>query len=121
MNEIDALSKLLKGTLTKSKKERYLGFISSKKGRNKFLHELDHSIEKYFIDSKKILKLTDTEWNESGFLFTSSGEFGLSVKNLKAAYEKTPWDGGWLLVNNSGSFGVLRPEGRMDDEFYIKL
>ena len=121
MTETNALSTFLKGVLSKQKKERYLGFISNKKGQVKFLHDLDHSIEESIIESHKVAELTQQEWKESGYLFTSSGEFGKPVENLKTAYDSAPWEGGWLLINNSGSFGVLRPEGRIDDEIYIKL
>lgn len=121
MTDINALSVFLKGALVKEKQDRYLGFISSKKGREKFLRDLDHAIEGYIVASRKVSELKQQQWNENGYLFTSRGIFGEPVENLKAAYESASWDGGWLLVSHSGTIGVFRPEGRIDDEMYIEL
>ena len=121
MNSTEAISTFIKGALSRQKHDRYLGFVNSAKGQTKFLKELDHSIEKVVDKSKVYKNITDSEWNESGYLFSSNGVFGKSVENIKAAYDSAIWDGGWLIINESGVFGILRPEGRMDDELYIRL
>ena len=121
MNNVEALSNFIKGAVSKQKIARYLGFIGSPKGQVKFLKELDHSLEKVLTENKIKNNITEKEWSESGYLFSSNGVFGESVQNIKAAYEASQWDGGWLLIDSSGKFGILRSEGKMDDELYIRL
>ena len=121
MTNTEAISKFIKGSLAKQKHERYLGLISSQKGRIKFLKELDHSIDKVMDTAKFKESLTESEWNEIGYLYSSNGVFGKCVENIQVAYEGASWDGGWLIINEAGTAGILRPEGRMDDELYIRL
>ena len=117
----NAIRNFIKGAFAKQKQERYLGFIMNPKGQVKFLKELDHTIEKVIDTTKVKPSITESEWNECGYLFSSNGVFGESVENIKAAYEEAPWDGGWLMIDRAGKFGIFRPEWKMDDEISIKL
>lgn len=121
MNSTEAISNFIKGAVAKQKHERYLGFICSLKGQVKFLRELDHSIEKIMVKEKIKASISENEWSESGYLYSSNGVFGEEVENIKAAYEGAPWNGGWLIIDRNGKFGILRPEGKMDDELYVRI
>ena len=121
MTNTEALCIFLQGAMSKQERDRYLELISSKKGQEKFLRDLDHSIESHIFESCKVEELTQQQWNQAGYLFTSRGVFGQPVEMLRTTYESAPWDGGWLLIGQSGIFGIFRPEGRIDDEIYIEF
>jgi len=121
MNEVDALSVFLGGVISKPKRDRYLNLSSREKGKENFLLDLSHVLKRHLVRSCKVVGLSEHEWNDNGYLFTSEHEFGKQVDKLKMAYDAAPWSGGWLLINSSGSSGVLRSDGRIDDEIFLRL
>ena len=121
LSSTEAISVFIKGAVAQQKQGRYFSFVNSVKGRAKFLKELDHSLEKVIVKSKIKLALTESEWNESGYLFLGDGTFGKNIGSIKDTYDNASSEGGWLIISTIGAFGILRPEGRMDDELYIRL
>ena len=115
------LGKFLRGCVAKQKRERYAALVNSKKGRKKFLSALDHDLERDIDQTKVIRRIPESEWPKSCTFYSSQGSFGILVASIQQAYENAPWYGGWLIVSASGMCGVYRPEGRIDNESYIKL
>ncbi|MCU7829423.1 MAG: hypothetical protein KZQ85_10190 [Candidatus Thiodiazotropha sp. (ex Myrtea sp. 'scaly one' KF741663)] len=121
MNISEGLEPFIKKAVIKSKRERYLGFIVSKKGQIKFARSLDHDFEKVLDDSKFINKIERNELEQLGDLYCSNGVTNDSPSSMYNLYGKAPWEGGWLLVNKAGTLAIYRPEGRIDNEICIKL
>lgn len=120
MND-DLIATFVKNVINKNKQNRYIGFLSTEKGHKKFLASLDHDLERDLKDKLPIEKFSELEWAANCFLYSSGGEFNSPQVSFKTAYENAPWDGGWLLISDSGKRAIFRPEGRIDDELFIKL
>jgi hypothetical protein len=114
-------STFLNGAVQKQRRERYIGLLSNTKRHSKFLASLDHDLERDINTGKVVEKLSDPEWTSPCVVYSSQGVFGKYDESIKLAYESAPWEGGWLIISETGAFGVYRPEGKMDDELYIKL
>ena len=117
----DSITTFIKSVINKNKQNRYLGFLSTEKGQKKFLASLDHDLERDLKDALPIEKFSEPEWATNCFLYSSRGEFNSPQVSFKSAYENAAWDGGWLLISDSGKRAIFRPEGRMDGEFFFKL
>ena len=115
------LARFLKGCVAKHEQDRYSALVSKKKGQKKFLSALDHDLERDIDQTKVIDRFPETEWMKNCTFYSSQGSYGIPVATIRQAYDNAPWDGGWLIVSASGMCGVYRPEGRIDDEKYIKL
>ncbi len=121
MESTEYLAKFIREAVIKTKRERYVGYLANKKGKAKFLATLDHDLERDIVTSKAVKELSEDEWSSSAVFFSSQGAYEVQSDTIKQAYDNAPWEGGWLILNEAGNYGVYRPEGRMDDELYIKL
>jgi len=121
MNISTGLEHFINQAVVKSKRDRFIGFLSSSKGQTKFSKSLDHELVKYLNKSKFTSKFSQSELEQIGDIYCSNGVTNNSEDTMANLYGKAPWEGGWLLLNKSGSIAIYRPEGRTDDELYIKL
>ncbi len=121
MKNTKHLVKFVREAVIKRKRERYVGYLVNKKGQTKFLAALDHDLLRDIDDSKAVNELSEKEWLMHGYFYSSQGAYDIPNKTITEAYEKAPWEGGWLILSESGGLGVYRPEGRIDGEIYIKL
>ncbi len=121
MESTEHLAKFIREAVCKPKRERYAGYLANKKGKLKFLAALDHDLEKDIKLSKSVKELSENDWSRSGVFYSSRGAYAIHSETIKQAYENAPWEGGWLILSKTGKYGIYRPEGRMDDELYIKL
>jgi hypothetical protein len=121
MNISSGLQHFISEALIKSKRERFIGFLSNTKGHLKFAQSLDHDFEKYLNKSKLTFKFSNSELEQAGDLYCSNNVTNESVDSMANLYGKAPWEGGWLLLNKSGTIAIYRPEGRIDGELYIRL
>ncbi len=121
MQSTENLAKFIREVVIKTKRDRYAGYLANKKGKAKFLAALDHDLERDIETSKTVKELSENEWSRSAVFYSSQGAYGVQSKTIKQAYENAPWEGGWLILSETGNYCVYRPEGRMDDELYIKL
>ena len=119
--EYETLTKFMRSIVTKQKRDRYAGYIVSEKGRKKFLASLDHDLEKDIEPKVIVQSLSDIQWNSPAVLFSSAGAINAEFSSLRYAYDEAPWEGGWLAISASGTYGVYRPEGKTDNEVFIKL
>ena len=115
------LEHFLREALIKNKRDRFLGFLSSTKGQMKFSKTLDHDFEKHLDSTKFVSNIPERELEQSGDLFSSNGVTNESNDSMANLYGKAPWEGGWLLLNKLGTVAIYRPEGKIDNELYIKL
>lgn len=119
--ESQVLAIFLQGIVREQKRDRYAGYLSSEKGKRKLLAALDHELERD-IEPKRIgTALSENEWSQAGILLSSSGMFGREFPSVRIAYEDAPWEGGWLLIGATATYGVYRPEGRAGCEVVVKL
>jgi hypothetical protein len=116
-----SLENFINKALIKSKRERLVGFLSSAKGHVKFCKALSHDLEKYLDQAKFVSKFSESELEQPGDLYCSNGVTNDNEDLMVNLYGKAPWEGGWLLLNKLGTIAIYRPEGRIDDELYIKL
>lgn len=121
MDAVESITLFIQRVVAKEKQERYAGFVGNKKNRKKFLNTLDHALASEIDTSKSVKALSDKEWSNSGFLYSSDGTFGLELGSLKEGYDKASPYGGWLILSQSGRLAIFRPEGKIDDELYFKL
>ena len=115
------LEHFLSEALTKNKRDRFIGFLSSAKGHIKFFKALDHDFVKHLDSTKFVEKIPEVELEQFGDLFCSNCVANDSNDSMTNLYGKAPWEGGWLLLNKHGTIAIYRPEGRIDDEIYIRL
>ena len=115
------LELFLSKALIKAKRERFLSFLGSDKGQIKFAKSLSHDLVKFIDPSKVVSKFSEIELKQEGNLYCSNGVTNDSIDTMINLYGKAPWEGGWLLVNKQGTMAIYRPEGKIDDELYIKL
>ncbi len=121
MNISKGLENFISQALVKNRRDRFRGFLSSKKGHQKFASSLDHDLEKALDNSNFVAKLSDKELQQRGELYCSNGVTNDSEVLMVDLYGKAPWEGGWLLLNKDGTLAIYRPEGKIDDEIHIKL
>jgi hypothetical protein len=121
MDAVEAVTIFIRRIVSKEKQERYVGFVTGKNGRKKFLDALDHSLEKEIDISMAVKNLDDKEWIQPGFLYSSNGTFGTELNNLKDGYDKASPYGGWLILSQSAGIAIFRPEGKIDDEIFFKF
>jgi len=121
MNISIGLERFISEAIVNSKRNRYVGFLSSSKGQKNFLKSLDHEFMKCLNESKFSSKFSQLELEQSGDLYCSNGVTNSSEDTMSNLYGKAPWEGGWLLLNKPGTIAIHRPEGKVDDELYIKL
>jgi len=121
MEENRPIYTFIKGAVQKHKQERYIGFLSSKKRQLKLLASLDHDLARDLNSNKEVDGLSESEWKSPCVLYSNQGAFGKLHVSIKRVYEELPWEGGWLIISECGEFGVYRPEGRIDDELFIKI
>ena len=121
MNISKGLEYFISNALVKNKRDRFKGFLSSDKGHKKFARSLDHDFEKAIDKSTFVTSIDKKEMEQAGNLYCSNGVTNDSDTSMADLYGKAPWEGGWLLLNKEGTFAIYRPEGRIDDQIYIKL
>lgn len=119
--EYETLTKFIKAIVTKQKRDRYAGFLANEKGRRKFLASLDHDLERNIEPKVLVESLSEMQWRSPAVLFSSTGAMNTEFSSLRHAHEEAPWEGGWLAIDAAGTYGIYRPEGRTDDEMFIKL
>jgi hypothetical protein len=119
--EATVLSDFLQSIVQKHRRDRYAGYLTTEKGKKKWLAALDHDFERA-IDPRKVVKtLSEEEWSSAAVFFSSAGDFQVAYESTRKAYDNAPWEGGWLIVGSTGKFGVYRPEGGADGELFVKL
>lgn len=121
MNISKGLKAFLNKAVVNSKRYRYLDLIKSTKGQRKFAKSLDHDFENALDKSKIVDEIERSELEQNGQLFCSNGVTNNTDTSMYNLYGKAPWEGGWLLINKEGTLAIYRPEGRIDNELYIKL
>ena len=121
MDITDGLKFFINSALVNSKRERFIGFLSNTKSHKKFLVSLDHDLEKFLDGSKVVSNISKIDMEQQGDIYCSNGEANNTNSSMVTLYDEAPWEGGWLLINKQGSSTIYRPEGRVDDEIYIKL
>ncbi len=121
MEAVEAVTLFIQRVVAKEKRERYAGFVSAKKSRKKFLDALDHALASEIDTAKAVATLSEKDWSQAGFLYSSDGTFGMEVVSLKDAYEGASPYGGWLILSQSASVAIFRSEGKIDDELYLRL
>ncbi|UCE90335.1 MAG: hypothetical protein JSW10_05845 [Pseudomonadota bacterium] len=95
--------------------------MNNPKNHKKFSSSLDHDFFGYLDKSKFVPKLSESEMEQEGNLYCSNNVTNNSSDTMSNLYGKAPWEGGWLLINKGGTVGICRPEGKIDDEIFIKL
>ena len=113
------LSFFIHRNVKKTMRRRYMALLETKKGKIRFLHELDHRFGSHIVAGMKSSKLPHSVWKSSCYMFTSQGAFGQYWTSMEVAYEKAALEGGWLIVEGSGRGGIFRPEDTIDDEIFI--
>jgi len=121
MDIIEGLACFIKNALPAAKRDRFLDFLGKEKNHKKFYSSLDHDFENHINKEKIVTKLTDSELTQAGSLYCSNGVTNNSEIAMIDLYNKAPWEGGWLLINKAGTYGVYRAEGRANDEIHIRL
>ena len=119
--ESEALKNFISRIVQKHRRERYVGYLNSKKGIKKLLAALDHDLENDFELRVVAKSLSKAEWESSAIILTSAGKFKEEYQSVREAYDKAPWEGGWVIISESALYGIYRPEGRIDNEVFIKL
>lgn len=121
MNISSGLEHFVSKALTKSKRERFIGFLSNAKGHAKFSKALDHDFEKSLDPVKFASKFSSKELEQAGDLYCSNGVTNNNDDSMVNLYGKAPCQGDWMLLNKPGTIAIYRPEGRIDGELYIRL
>ncbi len=104
-----ALSFFLQKHVEKNTRKRYLALLETKKGKLKFLRELDHHFASHLIHVGKVFELPLSIWNSPCYLFSSREIFGQEWSSLDQAYKNASLEGGWLFLEKSGKGGIFRP------------
>lgn len=115
MDAQEALSIFLSNVLA-HKQDRYLGFISKPKTRNKFLHSIYHELEAVLDKSKKKSTFPEDILTKPAFIFKPPDKFGESVPTLKEAFGA--FDESFLAITQDGMYGVHGPETFIDSRTF---
>ncbi len=121
MGAVEAVTLFIRGMVAKGKRDRYAGYVSATKSRRKFLDALDHALSSEIVPARVVATLSEKDWSQPGFLYASDGTFGMAVKSLRDGYDSASPYGGWLILSQSAGVAIFRPEGRVDDELYLRL
>ncbi len=111
----DAL-KVFLNTALLNKKERYLGFISKSKNRNKFLDTIYHELEGDLDSSYKSKSLPANAWELPGLLFEPPNTFGEPILSLKDADSNLT--DAFLVISVDGKYAIHGPETFIDSRAY---
>lgn len=121
MDAIALVVNFVEHAVAVDRRDRLAGFAGKASTRAKFLATLDHALAKAIDESLVVASLAPGEWNEASLLYASDGSFGAPAKSLREGYDRASPHGGWLLLSASGRVAILRPEGRIDDERFLRF
>lgn len=119
--ESGSLAKFITAIVKKPRRGRYLSFLANEKRKKKLLASLDHDLERDIEPKVLAQSLSEEEWLSPAVLFSSTGALNIEFLSLREAYEEASWEGGWLIIGTSATYGIYRPEGWADRELAIKL
>jgi hypothetical protein len=121
MDAITCALNFIERAVVAARRERWAGFAAKQATHAKFLDGLDHALANVIDKSLAVANLTSADWAEPGWRYTSDGNFGGEVQTLREGYDTASPYGGWLLLSASGRLAILRPEGRQDDEVFLRF
>ncbi len=119
MDAISALDTFLQHSLDPAKGIRYCDLIQRPKGQNRFLRDLYHRIGDSFRDGLPNTSLNESQKRQPGFSFSVRRGFGVAEASIQAGYDTLMPDTGWLLIDESGKFGIYQPEDMIDEQRQI--
>ena len=118
MEPREALIAFLTSTLTKSKRDRYVGFASKHKTETKFLSAIYHDLENCFDQTKRVTSFKQPVLELPGYRFAPSNVFGEPMASIGEVCNG--WDESFLVVSVDGRYGIHGPETVIDSRaFYI--
>ena len=104
MNNIEVLITAINNFVIKDKRERYIGFISSKK-KVKFYNDLCHKFENYICKSHQCLK-SDIQYTKN-WIIAGNKTIIESKEKIDDIISNCEFhDGGYFLTNNTGRIAV---------------
>jgi len=117
----EGLRKFVNNGVMKQEHDRVIRYISVATNHVKFARLLDHEFLS-MLDKSNFRECIDINLsNELGYLYCSNEISSERETRIAELYGTAPWEGGWLIVNLSGSFAIYRPEGEIDNEVFIEL
>ncbi|MDP7592126.1 MAG: hypothetical protein QF552_05400 [Litorilituus sp.] len=117
----NGLLSFINKAILKPKREHVLAFLANTKNHIKFARTLDHEFMNLLDKSNFKDSIDINSSNDLGFLYCSNGFSTETETRIGELYGQAPWEGGWLIVNLSGTFAIYRPDGKIDDEVFIEL
>lgn len=117
MGPITALQRFLVIALSSRWRDRYVGFVGSRKNVRKFRMALPHVLHGCFDERCLVKDLPEVAWNAPGYRFSSYDGFGVVVESLRA--EHSEHEASVLVISQDGRFGFHREETGLDLELRI--
>ncbi len=117
--EAEQALKIFLDSALSSKKERYVGFVSKKKTRSKFLSAIYHELEGNLDASKKVTALPEHALAMPGYKFEPPNSFGEPITTLDAICNTS--DESFLVVSVDGKYGVHGPETFIDSRAFYAI
>ena len=95
--------------------------MASPRGTKKFLASLSHDFVRALDRTYVVERVDDDALDQLGELYRSDGTTSTGAMSMRQLYDEAPWEGGWLLIGATGTIGVHRPEGWIDDEVWMRV
>lgn len=111
MQEAELLSSFLDRALAR-KRSRYVGFLTTAKGRSKVLQALHHDLLDCFDERIVVERLPDEALEAHAIVFAPPSRFGANGRTLRDVLESHECS--CLAVSVDGRYGVYRPETYLD-------
>ena len=109
------------GALAPDKGRRLAALAESRKGQKKILAGLYHEFDIALRSSCIKESAREGMQPKPCFVFHSSKDFGEPCDSVSEACDNLALDDGWLVLLQDGSAGIVRPEGRLDDEKVVAI
>ena len=117
MDARDALCQFLRGTIERSRVDRFIGFASQPRSEAKCLKELHGAFRERVASAALVTSLPEGVWNQPAFSFSLERGFGVAEPSMRARHQE--YDDGILVISRDGRFGYFRPESWADGEVLV--
>lgn len=117
--EVELLKNFISKAIINNKIDRYFALLNTRKGKIKFLKELNHNFESSLKPNlKSNITLSEIK-NIPVFTFSGFKGFGIHYNTFSEAYEDFSNYDSWIIIGSDGKYGVYRPESYWDDEILL--
>ena len=108
MDATEALIAFLTHAVRRHRRDRYIGFATNPKARQKILADFYHNFHDCIDPAKVVPALPRSAWQATAYSYAAPNEFGVEASSLQSAYDSN--NEAFLLITRDAQYGVFCEE-----------